>query len=426
MKTISLIITGENIGGIGADYALFGETLSRHTRLLLSRACGSVCSKRTLTGNGDPCCDVLPEFDARNESCDAVAVLSPFAFRLPENVLHDSVVSVLSEPGEIAKHGVTLLNAVDAVVIGAQDHPTAAFLRAELYKNICGDSAPETVHTITAALASYCAAKPKAVSVRRLSFAELPNTRSAFFAAADDYRRNIIDAFIDAGIDIPCPDGVTISPAAKLGKGTVVRAGVTIGAGFECGENCVLGPGGVFECCILGREVSAVNYCVLTRTFVGDGSVLNAVQATDTKIGADVRVGPYCHLRPNTELHNGVRIGDFVEVKNSVVGEGTHASHLTYIGDSDVGARVNFGCGVVTVNYDGAKKHRTVIGDDAFIGCNTNLVAPVRVGSRAYTAAGSTVTDDVPDGALAIARERQVNKDGWADAKRERDKKQSE
>ena len=118
---------------------------------------------------------------------------------------------------------------------------------------------------------------------------------------------------------------------------------------------------------------------------------------------------------PACTIGDHCRVGDFVEVKNSVIGDGTKISHLTYVGDSDVGQRVNFGCGTVTTNYDGHKKFRCTIGDDVFLGCNTNLIAPVTVGDRAYTAAGSTVTDDVPDGALAIARTRQTNKPGWAD-----------
>ena len=117
-------------------------------------------------------------------------------------------------------------------------------------------------------------------------------------------------------------------------------------------------------------------------------------------------------------LHTGVHIGDFVEVKNSTVGAGTKSAHLTYIGDSDVGAGVNFGCGTVTVNYDGKNKSRCKIGDGAFIGCNTNLVAPVEVGDRAYIAAGSTITDDIPGDALSIARARQVNKPGWVTEKK--------
>ena len=129
---------------------------------------------------------------------------------------------------------------------------------------------------------------------------------------------------------------------------------------------------------------------------------------------------PFAHIRPDSRVCENVHIGDFVEIKNSTVGKGTSVSHLTYVGDSDVGKYCNFGCGVVTVNYDGAAKHRNTIGDYAFIGCNTNLVAPVSVGDGAYTAAGSTITDDVPAGALGIARARQVNKPQWAKGKLEK------
>ncbi len=131
-------------------------------------------------------------------------------------------------------------------------------------------------------------------------------------------------------------------------------------------------------------------------------------------MGSGVTVGPFAYVRPNSVIGDRVKLGDFVEIKNSRIGDGTKVAHLTYVGDSDVGKNVNFGCGTVTVNYDRAKKHRTVIEDDAFIGCNTNLVAPVTVGRGAYTAAGSTVTDDVPPQALAVARARQTNKRDWA------------
>ncbi|MCL2003835.1 MAG: hypothetical protein FWG72_07530 [Oscillospiraceae bacterium] len=148
---------------------------------------------------------------------------------------------------------------------------------------------------------------------------------------------------------------------------------------------------------------------------VGRGTVILpfVVIQENVSIGEDCEIGPFTHIRPGVTLGNKVKAGAFVEIKNSSVGDGTKAAHLTFIGDSDVGAGVNFGCGTVTVNYDGANKPRTVIGDGAFIGCNTNLVAPVTVGERAYTAAGSTITEDVPPHALAVARERQVNKENW-------------
>ena len=172
--------------------------------------------------------------------------------------------------------------------------------------------------------------------------------------------------------------------------------GTIIKEGCEIGENCVIGPG-----------------TVLYKTKVANGSTLNQVQAEEAVVGENARLGPFVHLRPNTVIGNSVHCGNFVEVKNSNVGDHTSVSHLTYVGDSDVGKGVNFGCGVVTVNFNGKTKNRCVIGDDAFIGCNTNLIAPVRVGDRAYTAAGSTITEEVPDDALAIARNRQQNKPGW-------------
>ena len=150
-------------------------------------------------------------------------------------------------------------------------------------------------------------------------------------------------------------------------------------------------------------------------TRIGRGTVIYpcTVIRQDVRVGADCSVGPFAYLRPGTRVGDSVKLGDFVEIKNSTLGARTSVSHLTYIGDSDVGEGVNFGCGTVTVNYDGKTKARTQIGDGAFIGCNTNLIAPVTVGRNAYTAAGSTITEDVPPNALGIARERQTNKENW-------------
>ena len=145
------------------------------------------------------------------------------------------------------------------------------------------------------------------------------------------------------------------------------------------------------------------------------GETLGTTGAANSTVGFDTHVGPFAYIRPGSSVGNHVKVGDFVEIKNSVVDDGTKISHLTYVGDSDCGERINFGCGTVTTNYDGFKKFRCTIGDDAFIGCNTNLIAPVTVGNGSYIAAGSTITDEVPADSLAIARERQVNKPGWAE-----------
>ncbi|MBQ9375030.1 MAG: bifunctional UDP-N-acetylglucosamine diphosphorylase/glucosamine-1-phosphate N-acetyltransferase GlmU [Ruminococcus sp.] len=226
------------------------------------------------------------------------------------------------------------------------------------------------------------------------------NDRRGLLMLNDIARHEIIGKFLDEGIEFTCTDGVSIGNNVTIGAGTVIHAGVVLRGNTTIGKNCMLG-----------------NNCIIENTTVGDNVNLNNVQAYESVIEDDVKIGPYVQLRPNSHIKRGAKIGDFVEIKNSTVGEGTAVAHLTYIGDSDVGANVNFGCGVVTVNYDGDKKFRTVIGDNAFIGCNTNLIAPVRVGKGAYTAAGSTITTDIPDNALAIERGKAVVKEGYAEKK---------
>lgn len=152
---------------------------------------------------------------------------------------------------------------------------------------------------------------------------------------------------------------------------------------------------------------------------MGDGCEVMQSVGIQSTIGKNNHVGPFAYIRPGCCVGDGCKIGDFVELKNAQIGNGTKAAHLTYIGDATVGDGVNFGCGTVVVNYDGTKKYRTVIEDGAFIGCNSNLVSPVTVKKGAYTAAGSTITDEVPENALAIARARQVNKENWKDRRGE-------
>ncbi len=226
------------------------------------------------------------------------------------------------------------------------------------------------------------------------------NDRRGLLKLNNAARDAVIGRHLDNGVEFTCTDGVTIGRSVKIGSGTKILQGTVLRGSTVIGENCVIGPN-----------------CLLENCTVGNDTILNTVQAYDSQIDDNVKIGPFVHVRMNSHIHSGVKIGDFVEVKNSDVGEKTSAAHLTYIGDSDVGSGVNFGCGTVTVNYDGMNKHRTVIGDGAFIGCNTNLVAPVTVGSKAYTAAGSTVTEDVPDGALYIERSNPYIKDGYSEGK---------
>ncbi len=168
---------------------------------------------------------------------------------------------------------------------------------------------------------------------------------------------------------------------------------------------------------VIGRACTIGQNSQLADSIIEDGVQVRQSVILESRVGRDSTVGPFAYLRPGTVVGQGCRVGDFVEVKNATLGDGTKASHLTYIGDADVGSGVNLGCGVVFVNYDGTNKYRTTVEDGAFIGCNANLVAPVTVGEGAYIAAGSTVTEDVEADALFIARARGETKPGWPSRK---------
>jgi UDP-3-O-[3-hydroxymyristoyl] glucosamine N-acyltransferase len=211
-------------------------------------------------------------------------------------------------------------------------------------------------------------------------------------------RDRIAERLMARGVTILDPAHTWIAADVRIGAGSCVLPGSLLYPGCTVGEGCTIGPN-----------------TVLKRAMIGDRTEVNASQVIASTIGAEASVGPFAYVRPGCTVGDRTKIGDFVELKNAVIGDDTKAAHLTYIGDAEVGARVNFGCGTVVVNYDGYDKHRTKIGDDCFVGCNTNLVAPVQLGNRVLTAAGSTVTDDVPDGAMAIARARQQTKLEWND-----------
>ena len=214
-------------------------------------------------------------------------------------------------------------------------------------------------------------------------------------------RRNINDKHLLNGVDIPCTDGVIIGKDVKIGGSTVILPNTIIIGDTIIGDGCTIGPNTYID-----------------NSEIGDNVILDNCKILDSTVESDVDAGPFVKVRTNSVLKKGVHIGNFVEVKNSVVGEGSKSAHLTYIGDSDVGSDVNFGCGTVTCNYDGKNKYRCKIGDGAFIGCNTNLIAPVEVGDKAYIAAGSTITDSIPENALSIARARQVIKENWVEIKK--------
>ena len=226
------------------------------------------------------------------------------------------------------------------------------------------------------------------------------NDRKGLLLLNNIARMAIIEKHMENGIEFNCTDGITIGRDVKIGLGTEILQGTIIKGNTVIGENCVIGPN-----------------CLIENCEIGDNVTLNYVQAYESKIEEGAKIGPFVHIRPNSVIGKNVKIGDFVEVKNSNIGENTSIAHLTYVGDSDVGSRVNFGCGCVTVNYDGVNKNRCKIGDNCFIGCNTNLIAPVKLGEGVYTAAGSTITKDVPDYALAIERGELKFREGYSKRK---------
>lgn len=222
------------------------------------------------------------------------------------------------------------------------------------------------------------------------------NDRIALAEAERVMRKRILGHWMKEGVTIVDPDNTYISCEAIIGQDTTILPGTIIAGKTEIGSDCIIGPN-----------------TQITNSQVGNRTVIKHSVVTDSVIQDDVSIGPFAHIRPESRIGNDVRIGNFVEVKKSTIDNRSKVSHLSYIGDAEVGKDVNVGCGSITVNYDGRNKHLTRIEDGAFIGCNANLIAPVTVGEGAFIAAGSTITDDVPSLALAIARSRQTNKENY-------------
>ncbi|MEC0351633.1 bifunctional UDP-N-acetylglucosamine diphosphorylase/glucosamine-1-phosphate N-acetyltransferase GlmU [Bacillus subtilis] len=222
------------------------------------------------------------------------------------------------------------------------------------------------------------------------------NDRVALSQAEQFMKERINKRHMQNGVTLIDPMNTYISPDAVIGSDTVIYPGTVIKGEVQIGEDTIIGP-----------HTEIMNSAIGSRTVIKQ-SVVN-----HSKVGNDVNIGPFAHIRPDSVIGNEVKIGNFVEIKKTQFGDRSKASHLSYVGDAEVGTDVNLGCGSITVNYDGKNKYLTKIEDGVFIGCNSNLVAPVTVGEGAYVAAGSTVTEDVPGKALAIARARQVNKDDY-------------
>ena len=227
------------------------------------------------------------------------------------------------------------------------------------------------------------------------------NDRVQLNEAEKIMQKRINEYHMRNGVTMRNPESVYIEDGVEIGNDTEICQNVTIKSGTKIGSDCVIGSGSMLDRAVIHDGVDVLSSVIL-----------------ESEVDEGTHVGPFAYIRPNCHVGKEVKVGDFVELKNSNIDDGTKISHLTYIGDSDVGKRVNFGCGTVTCNYDGKKKYRTTIGDDCFVGCNTNFVSPINVGDGVYIAAGSTITEDIPENSLSIARARQVNKDGWKDKRK--------
>ncbi|MDI3309871.1 MAG: bifunctional UDP-N-acetylglucosamine diphosphorylase/glucosamine-1-phosphate N-acetyltransferase GlmU [Thermoanaerobacterium sp.] len=229
------------------------------------------------------------------------------------------------------------------------------------------------------------------------------NTRVQLKDAEKVMRKRINERLMLDGVTIIDPDNTYIGPDVVIGMDTIIYPGTLIEGKTTIGEDCEIGPNSH----IIDSEI-------------GNGCKIVFSMITESKLHNNIKLGPFAQIRPESVIHDNAKLGNFIEIKKSVIGEGTKVPHLTYIGDAEVGKRVNMGCGSIVVNYDGKNKHKTIIGDDVFVGCNVNLVSPLKVNDNAFIAAGSTITDEVPEGALAIARCRQTNKEGWVEERRKK------
>jgi bifunctional UDP-N-acetylglucosamine pyrophosphorylase / glucosamine-1-phosphate N-acetyltransferase len=228
------------------------------------------------------------------------------------------------------------------------------------------------------------------------------NTRADLAEVDRLFRERKRSELMDGGVTIQLPETVVIDPDVTAGEDTIIEPGVQLLGKTKIGAQCTIRTGSVLTDSILGDNVTVEPHCVVAESRLDDGVI----------------IGPFARLRPNNHLKAGARIGNFVELKKSTIGAGTKAMHLSYLGDAKIGTKSNIGAGTITCNYDGFHKYPTSIGNKVFIGSDTALVAPVRVGDGAYIAAGSTITENVPSDGLGIARGRQVNKPGWAAKKR--------
>lgn len=363
-------------GGAGADTAM--KPLMLHT-ILFCPVIRWVCQELLPYGVGR--FFVVCDEEWREETAGALQGIGGVTFhdRL-EEALSAAEGEVIVVPGAV----VPVWGEGNRAVYAAD----AALLRARLAEGLTLNDCPANAGSICQLWQSPSAA-PSFLPV-----ADAARLQAAMPAA----RALLMRRMAMNGVTVIDPENTYVDPRCAVAPDVMLLPGTILRGHTVIGKGCEIGPNTMIRDCVVGEDTT-----------------VNASQLNESTIGSHTTVGPFAYVRPGCTVGDHCRIGDFVELKNSKLDDGTKVSHLTYVGDSDIGKRVNFGCGTVTTNYNGLKKFRCTVGDDVFLGCNTNLIAPVTIGDGAYTAAGSTIDKDVPAGALAVARARQENKPGWAD-----------
>jgi bifunctional UDP-N-acetylglucosamine pyrophosphorylase / glucosamine-1-phosphate N-acetyltransferase len=256
--------------------------------------------------------------------------------------------------------------------------------------------------TDVVALAVERGLRVSALAVREAAEGMGINTREQLAAAEQTIRRRICAHWMQEGVTLRDPATTVIDAGVMIGRDTVIHPDVTLEGRTTIGEDCIIRSHTRISESVIGHRVVVQDHCVVRESRLED----------------DTAIGPFAHLRPGAVLRRAAKVGNFVEMKKAELGEGSKANHLSYLGDATIGKGVNIGAGTITCNYDGHKKHETVIGDDVFVGSDSQFVAPVTIGKGAVIAAGATITADVPPDTLAIARVQQINRPGWASRRR--------
>lgn len=405
-------ITAAVIGGLFSQ-----DGISHYARPVLFGTVGDMV-KTYLPAAVDKCFFVHGDEEQPITGMESIAIQADNRFAalksLPESghVLVIAVPLVMMEGGDALRrlvethtttgYGVTVLAALqqgydeEGQPCACDTQCMAAIFTCEALQKALGTGA-DSLDALVDAAVSAGAQKGVAMTQEIVGICDGASAYMAFLAMVNQINFSLIEK----GVQIFDPANTYIAPDAEIAPGATILPGCHIRPGCKVGAGAVIGPNSILE-----------------KAEVGAGTTVNNSQIYESKVGSNATVGPFAYIRPQCVVGDGCRIGDFVELKKSTIGNGTKVSHLTYVGDATVGERVNFGCGTVVVNYDGYNKFQTTIGDDCFIGCNTNLVSPVTLGDRAFTAAGTTVTKNVPAGALAVARARQTTMEGWNDKRR--------